>query len=317
MSRTAVSVIVPTRNRPALLAHALASIAAQDLRGARVEAIVVNDGGADVTVQVTAARAHLPVRLLTTQHRGLPAARNAGLDAAGGAFVAYLDDDDVWLPGHLATALDVLDTGGCDAVHTTCLVAHTRYAPAGGGSVPSRHAFDHAFDPRLLAVANSMPVNAVVMRAPGSRGPRFDVRLAVQEDWEYWLRLTRHHGWRMRSLPEATAVYHRVADQLSMTMGAATTLAGLRHFAAGHRLIHRRWPVPAGGRIHRLRRLPHVMYALVADRIRANKPVDPCYYEKSLRVIADAVHGRLDAHEAADGLAAAVAPTTMNSEISA
>ncbi|MBV9026690.1 MAG: glycosyltransferase family 2 protein [Streptomycetaceae bacterium] len=311
MSRIAVSVIVPTRNRPALLAHALASIAAQDLGRARVEVIVVNDGGVDVAATVAAARVHVPVRLLTTKHQGLPAARNAALEAARGAFVAYLDDDDVWLDGHLAAALDVLDSGGCDLVHTACLVAHARYDPAAGGPVPARHAFDYVFDPRLLAVANCMPVGAVVMRSPGRWGPRFDTRLAVQEDWEYWLRLTRHHRWRVHSLPVATAIYHRVTDHESMTTSAATTLTGLRRFAAGHRLIHRRWPVPTGGRIHQLRGLPHLMYELVAERIRVGEPVDPCYYEKSLRVIADAVHGRLEVHQAPDALTAAIAPTSI------
>lgn len=75
--------------------------------------------------------------------------------------MAFLDDDDVWLPNHLPVALAQLD-GGVEAVYTTCLVAHKLAVP--GRPVPTRHRFAVPFDPQLPAVTNLTPVISVVAR---------------------------------------------------------------------------------------------------------------------------------------------------------
>lgn len=125
-----------------------------------------------------------------------------------------------------------------------------------------------------------------------------------------WLGLVRGRRWRMRHLDTTTAVYHRIPAAVSMTGAAATTVAGVRRFAAGHRLLHRRWPVAPDRPAGRARWLPHRMYALVQARHTAAAPVDLYYYERSLPVIAAAVAGRLDRAGADAALAAAVVPET-------
>ncbi|MFT3729331.1 MAG: glycosyltransferase family 2 protein [Terricaulis sp.] len=101
-----VSVIVPTRNRSALLRQALASIRAVEGDDLALEILVGDNGDAPETKLICEEfRAiHLPV----TEH-GASAARNAGLRAATGDYLAFLDDDDVWLPGHLRPQLKMLD----------------------------------------------------------------------------------------------------------------------------------------------------------------------------------------------------------------
>jgi glycosyltransferase involved in cell wall biosynthesis len=102
-----VSVIVPTLNRPAMLRDALASIAAQTY--SPIEIIVVNDAGVDVEGVVS--RFGLKQRIVCLKHainKGLPAARNTGLKAASGDYVAYLDDDDVYYPDHIHTLVSFL-----------------------------------------------------------------------------------------------------------------------------------------------------------------------------------------------------------------
>src|SRR4051812_38104251 len=92
-----VSVIVPTFNRPAMLKDALASIFAQTY--APIEIIVVNDGGIDAELAIAASNCKSRVVYLKhTSNKGLPAARNTGIKAASGEFIAYLDDDDVYYP---------------------------------------------------------------------------------------------------------------------------------------------------------------------------------------------------------------------------
>jgi glycosyltransferase involved in cell wall biosynthesis len=93
-----ISVIVPVFAGERFLADALDTVAAQT--HPRVETIVVDDGSPDRSAEIAAARPG--VRLLREPHRGVAAARNAGLAAARGELVAFLDQDDQWWPHKLA-----------------------------------------------------------------------------------------------------------------------------------------------------------------------------------------------------------------------
>jgi len=116
-----VSVVVPTLGRPHLI-PALASVLRQHFQvdvGSPptrcLEILVIDDSGTSAAadlIQRLQEQGGLPtegLRVLPTEGRvGAAEARNRGMDAARGAFVAFLDDDDEWLPGHLADALAVL-----------------------------------------------------------------------------------------------------------------------------------------------------------------------------------------------------------------
>ncbi len=105
MAALSVSVVVPTYNRAHLLERALRSVIPQC--GPRDEVIVADDGSTDDTATVVEAFGG-PVRLLRLPHRGAGAARNAGIEAARGDLVAFLDSDDEWLPGKLSLQRAVL-----------------------------------------------------------------------------------------------------------------------------------------------------------------------------------------------------------------
>ncbi len=283
--RPTVSTVITTFNRPDGLRRALASVCAQPVDGHDV--VVVNDAGTDVSELVVDAAAVLPVRLITlATNQGLATARKIGIGAARGEFVAFLDDDDVWLPNHLPTALAGLTTG-VDAVYTTCLVAHACSVP--GQPVATRHRFAVPFDADLLAVSNLTPIISVVTRRFDPHDPMVDAAGAIQEDWAIWLGLVRGHQWRMHHLDVATSVYHRIPAVASMTGAAAATAAGVRRFATGHRLLHQRWPVNPNGRAGRARWMPHHLYDLVQARHHRGEPVDLFFYEKALPVIAAAI----------------------------
>jgi glycosyltransferase involved in cell wall biosynthesis len=93
-----VSVIVPAYEGERFLGEALDSVRAQTY--ANVETIVVDDGSPDACAEIAEARGD--VRLLREPHGGVAAARNAGLRAAGGELIAFIDQDDEWLPERLA-----------------------------------------------------------------------------------------------------------------------------------------------------------------------------------------------------------------------
>ena len=105
------SVIVCTRNRAGLLAQALSSVMAQTVGD--FEIVVVDDASTDGTGDVLAAFAGQGLRVVRHgERRGYVAAVNGGLAAARGEYVAFLDDDDLWLPEKLERQVEALDAAG-------------------------------------------------------------------------------------------------------------------------------------------------------------------------------------------------------------
>jgi glycosyltransferase involved in cell wall biosynthesis len=118
-----VSVVVPTRDRSALLARALSGIRSQRYEG-EIECIVVFDQADELVPAVDADR-HIRIRaLFNARTPGLAGARNTGILAARGDLVAFCDDDDEWLPDKLAAQADLMHRTG--AAVATCGI-HVRY----------------------------------------------------------------------------------------------------------------------------------------------------------------------------------------------
>jgi glycosyltransferase involved in cell wall biosynthesis len=147
---TLVSVIIPTFNGAATLAEAIGSVRAQDVP---VEIIVVDDGSTDETPRLDLGDAIV----IRQENRGPAAARNTGLARATAPFIAFLDDDDLWMSGKLRAQLETLAAhprvlatiGSC-----TCdLTAPRRpfFLYSLGASLLRREAFDRVgtFDPAL------------------------------------------------------------------------------------------------------------------------------------------------------------------------
>jgi LmbE family N-acetylglucosaminyl deacetylase len=139
-----VSVVVRTRDRPDLLREALGSLARSRYR--RLEAVVVNDGGerAPLEAVLGAVRAGvcdpargLEVRLVDLEaNRGRSAAANAGVAAARGEYVGFLDDDDLVSPEHFATLVDLVSAAEVRAAYTDAAVGV--YRLVGGASEDGR-----------------------------------------------------------------------------------------------------------------------------------------------------------------------------------
>jgi glycosyltransferase involved in cell wall biosynthesis len=100
-----VSVIIPAYNAEHTIAKTIESALAQNYSGAEI--VVVNDGSIDSTARVLEGYSDR-VRILHQANRGPSAARNAGAKIARGGYLAFLDADDLWLPGKLATSVAAL-----------------------------------------------------------------------------------------------------------------------------------------------------------------------------------------------------------------
>ena len=219
-----VSVVMPTRNRAAALSRAIESVIAQTYRS--WELIVVDDGGTDDTGGVLESIADERVRPLRREHAGLGAARNAGLEAARGELIAYLDDDNLMDPGWIRTVAWGFERRP-DAV-----VLYGGYViddverlnqPEGGG--PPGLVLN-PFSRERLADANPADISAVAHRA-GIDGARFDERLAHLGDWELLARLT---SGRDPFVVPAIACYYGTGspDRLSLTPPDPHELAAVR-----------------------------------------------------------------------------------------
>ncbi|MFL6196225.1 MAG: PIG-L family deacetylase [Thermoanaerobaculia bacterium] len=182
-----ISVIVRTRDRPALLAEALASLAAGEYR--RAEVVLVNDGGAPPSVPDGYP---LPVvRLDLAENRGRAGAAEAGLAAATGDYVAFLDDDDLAAPEHLATLAGLISAAGVRVAYTDAAVAVYELDPEGGWACRERRLpYSRDFDPDILLVDNYIPFNTLLIERGllAEAGP-FDPSLPFFEDWDLLIRL--------------------------------------------------------------------------------------------------------------------------------
>jgi glycosyltransferase involved in cell wall biosynthesis len=190
--RPAVSVIVCTRNRPAMLRQALQSVLAQDCR--EFEIIVVDDGSEPpASVQTEGPGHEIAMRTLQIPHGGPGAARAAGLEAARGEYIAWCDDDDLWSRDHLGTLLSYLRAhADVDLVY-----GDAEWIQAGS---PSRVVYSIDYDASRLGEFNYILASDVLHTARAARAAGgFDPSLRAFEDWDLWLRISRRRV--MRHLP--------------------------------------------------------------------------------------------------------------------
>ena len=130
-----VSVIVPVHNGACFITEAISSVA--DQLYPDIEVIVVDDGSTD-DLDEALSRACMPYRLIRQPQRGPAAARNAGIRASSGAWIAFLDVDDLWVPGGLKQlSRDLLLHGGAGLVHGKAITF--RQAERGEGQINAFH----------------------------------------------------------------------------------------------------------------------------------------------------------------------------------
>lgn len=182
-----VSVVVRTKDRPGLLREALQSLADQNHRP--LEAVVVNDGGIDVTDVVSSFEDRLEIiheRL--EPGRGRCAAANRAIESATGPWLAFLDDDDVWLAGGIAR---LLASAPSDRNVVYGKVTAFSIDTDTGAERPF-HTFGAPFDPDALLFENSIPIIGCLMPLEEVRSiGGIDETLDCFEDWDLFLRLSR------------------------------------------------------------------------------------------------------------------------------
>ena len=169
-----VSVVIPTHNRERYLRAAIESVLAQDY--APVELIVVDDGSTDATAAMLDGMG-ATVRCIHQANQGIAGARNAGIAVARGSFLAFLDDDDLWLPDKLTRQMAAFaEHSETDAVYGH---AEQFYSP----EIEPEFWERFRIRPGVMAapIAGALLIRRAAFDRVGPFDPRFGI--GVEMDW--------------------------------------------------------------------------------------------------------------------------------------
>jgi glycosyltransferase involved in cell wall biosynthesis len=201
-----VSVVIPTYNYARYLSAAVDSALSQSLPPA--ELIVVDDGSTDETERVLEGYRDR-IQVLRQKNRGVSAARNAGAAVATGDLLAFLDADDLWLPGKLELQIRRLEAGsGLGLVHSGFETIDESGRPTGEvctngleGCVADEFLLFRR--PVVLGGGSGVVIPRVVFDSIGG----FDALLSTSADWDLYYRIARRHP--VGFVPEVLLRYRR------------------------------------------------------------------------------------------------------------
>ena len=193
-----VSVVIPTRNRSALLAETLRSVLRQ--QRVDIEVIVVDEGSTDDTPRTLAAVTDARLRIIRHETpQGLSAARNHGALEGRGEWLAFVDDDDLWAPDKLVRQIEAAEQAHRDWVYTGSVNIE------GWRIVHSRPPLPPEDTVSALLRYNAIPgggSNVVWRRSMWMSVGPFDTRFRGGEDWDMSIRSARYAppAWVCRPL---------------------------------------------------------------------------------------------------------------------
>ena len=200
-NKNQVSIICRTLGRPELQ-QALQSIASQDYPN--IEIVLVDAAGDDSLD--SAAAGDRPLKLVTTGAAlSRSQAANAGLKAAQGKYIQFLDDDDWIDPNHVSQLVSVLERSD----ETAAAYSSTQKTNAAGDSLD--YVFREDFDPTLLMRDNYIPIHAILFDSSLLENDcSFDETFDIYEDWDFWLQLSQHTNFK--HIDSITAYYREGGD---------------------------------------------------------------------------------------------------------
>lgn len=204
-----VSVVLPTYNRAHHLQRSVGSVLHQSFRD--FELIIVDDGSTDDTRDVVAGFRDPRVRYVARERNGgVAAARNTGVRAASGTYLAFQDSDDEWLLDKLTLQLRALQEAGPD--YGMCVCGLLRYGGAWIRRYPLRGPEVSRAD--ILSEPIAYTQTWLVRRdALAAASDGFDETLRIWDDWELLMRLSAR--LRIRALPDMLVVSERGPNSLS------------------------------------------------------------------------------------------------------
>lgn len=209
------SIIIPTKDRPEMLAEAVQSAIDQTLPD--VEIIVVNDGGTDV--QEVLDRLNSKANIVYLKHdrnQERSAARNTGIRAARGKYIAYLDDDDTYYPNHVQTLVEFLENSDYKVAYSDAVMAEQQKQDGKYVTINRSVPYSIDFDYDKILVGNFIPMLCLMHeKSCLDKTGLFDVNLNTHEDWDLLIRLSR--SFKIAHINETTCEFTRRDDSTTTT----------------------------------------------------------------------------------------------------
>jgi glycosyltransferase involved in cell wall biosynthesis len=222
-----VSVVIPTHNRPEMLAEAITSVRAQTF--ADYEIVVVSNGESDdmrrASREVTTAH---DGRYFALRHGNVSGARNFGVEQAKSEWIAFLDDDDLWLPNKLERQVAEAQRTGADMIACYC----AKFFPDGQEIIERPRLYDGWSYTKAISRHYwwTIPSATIIRKRVLDEVGGFDVHLSYIEDMDLWRRIS----WRyaIHQMDEVLTQY-RCGHLTTMHPQNARKrhLWNLRHFA--------------------------------------------------------------------------------------
>jgi glycosyltransferase involved in cell wall biosynthesis len=208
-----VSVIIPAYNCPEYVSAAMDSVFKQTFKN--FEVILINDGSPDTErLDHFVAPYRDRIIYLKQANRGAAAARNTGIGASRGEYLAFLDSDDCWPPEYLSAQMRLFEENNLDLVYADALLF-------GDIRLHRNKTFISASNPRLTSFEDLLvqgcqiiPSATVVRKQVVTDAGLFDETLRGSEDYDLWLRLL-HRGARIAHQPTVSALRRVHADALT------------------------------------------------------------------------------------------------------
>lgn len=194
-----VSVIVPVYNREKLVTETVASILGQTYRP--IEIILINDGSTDSSLsvmQILQQQHPSLIRIIDQENQGQTIARNQGIAAASGKYIAFLDSDDLWVPDKLELQIPLFDEGvglvygGVELINE---IGETT------GFDPCDPEIQGSIYPQLLVKNRMTGGSVVVLRKALDKVGMFDPGFSAAENWDLWLRICKKYEARLVNKP--------------------------------------------------------------------------------------------------------------------
>lgn len=187
-SQSKVSVIIPTYNRLSLLKKAIESVLTQTYTN--FEIVVIDDGSSDGTREYLLSLNDPRIKsILLYTNRGPNAARNAGIRKAEGRYIAFLDDDDEWLSDKLEKQVNIFKHNNIGIVYSAAIISlkneNIEYetTPEAKGKL---------FNELLLSNVIGSTSTVILRSELLSKHGMFNEKMPSMEDYELWLRLSKH-----------------------------------------------------------------------------------------------------------------------------
>ena len=208
-----ISVILPVYNGERTIRETIESVLNQTFSG--FELIVVNDGSKDSTLEILAQIEDPRLQVYSYPNAGVAASRNRGIARAVGEYLAFIDADDLWMPGKLKAQLKTLQRNPRAAVAYSwadCMDEAGRWVRSGKRTAANGDVYAMLLLDNFLMCGSTPMIRRQALDQVGA----FDESISPVADWDMWLRLAAHYHFVC--VPVVQAMYRVSADSMSFDL---------------------------------------------------------------------------------------------------